>query len=281
RFLLSNLNGFNPATDLLENNELLSLDRWAIAKTLQLQNEVIAAYKDFNFHLIHHKLQHFCTVDLGGFYLDIIKDRQYTTQSNSTARRSAQTALYHISEAMCRWIAPILSFTAEEIWQAIPGKRSDSVLLETWYAHLTPLDANEEMNMAFWQSIFEIRSAVSKELEALRADKTIGSSLDAEITLYVDTELQNTLETLREELRFVLITSKAMVRNISEADADCIEATIDNGKTIKIRASASTKTKCVRCWHHQEDVGSHERHPELCGRCVSNVDGDGEPRLFA
>ena len=281
RFLLSNLNGFDPKTDKLENKELLSLDRWAIAKTLELQNDVIAAYKEFNFHLIHHKLQHFCTLDLGGFYLDIIKDRQYTTQSNSIARRSAQTALYHISEAMCRWIAPILSFTAEELWKSIPGEHSDSVLLETWYPDLTALDADEKMNMAFWQSILEIRSSVGKELETLRADKTIGSSLDAEVTLYVDAELKNTLETLKEELRFVLITSKARVEDFDEADDTCVEVTIDNGKTVKIKVSASEDTKCVRCWHHREDVGGNTEHPELCGRCVENVAGDGEQRLFA
>ena len=281
RFLLANLNGFNPATDKLEHNELLSLDRWVIAKTLELQNEIIAAYKDFNFHLIYQKLQHFCNVDMSSFYLDIIKDRQYTTQSNSIARRSAQTALYHISEAMCRWIAPILSFTAEELWKAIPGEHSDSVLLENWYPDLMALETDEKMNMEFWQSVLEIRSSVSKELEALRADKTIGSSLDAEVTLYVDTELQNTLETLKEELRFVLITSKASVENINDADATCIETTIESGQTIKINASASTDTKCVRCWHHREDIGSNAEHPELCGRCVENVAGDGEQRMFA
>ena len=281
RFLLANLNGFDPASDKLKNKELLSLDRWVLAKTLELQNEVIAAYKEFNFHLIHHKLLHFCTIDLGGFYLDIIKDRQYTTQSNSIARRSAQTALYHISEAMCRWIAPILSFTAEELWKAIPGEHSDSVLLENWYPDLTMLETDEEMNMDFWQNILEIRSSVSKELETLRNDKIIGSSLDAEVTLYVDTELQNALETLKEELRFVLITSKASVENINDADKTCIETTIDSGQTIKIKTSASTDTKCVRCWHHREDVGSNAEHPELCGRCVENVAGDGELRLFA
>ncbi len=281
RFLLANLNGFDPASDKLKNNQLLSLDRWAIARTLELQNEIIAAYKEFNFHLIYRKLQHFCTIDLGGFYLDIIKDRQYTTQSNSIARRSAQTALYHISEAMCRWIAPILSFTAEEIWNAIPGERSDSVLLENWYPDLTTLAAAEKMNMAFWQTILEIRSSVSKELETLRADKTIGSSLDAEVTLYVDTELQSVLETLGKELRFVLITSNASVENINDADETCIETVIDSGQTIKIKAFASADTKCIRCWHHREDVGSNIEHPELCGRCVENVAGDGEQRLFA
>jgi len=281
RFLLANLNGFDPAKDKLEHQDLLSLDRWVIAKTLELQNEIIAAYKDFNFHLIHHKLQHFCTVDLGGFYLDIIKDRQYTTQSNCIARRSAQTALYHISEAMCRWVAPILSFTAEELWQAIPGQRSESVLLEKWYQQLTELHADEEMNMAFWQSIQEIRACVSKQLEPLRADKTIGSSLDADVTLYVETDLQDLLSTLEQELRFVLITSKANIKNITLADDTCASSTTESGKTIKIKVSASTETKCVRCWHHQQDVGSHAEHPELCGRCVENVSGDGEKRLFA
>jgi isoleucyl-tRNA synthetase len=281
RFLLANLNGFDPVKDKLENSELLSLDRWAIAKTLDLQNDIIEAYKEFNFHAIHHKLQHFCTVDLGGFYLDIIKDRQYTTKGDSIARRSAQTALYHISEALCRWIAPILSFTAEELWQAMPGEHSDSVLLESWYSELTVLDADEKMNMPFWQTIFEIRSSVSKELEALRADKSIGSSLDAEVTLYVDSELKSTLESLKEELRFVLITSDAFVKDINDADTDCIEVTLESGAAIKIKTSASANTKCVRCWHHREDVGSNNEHPELCGRCVENVDGDGEQRQFA
>ncbi len=281
RFLLANLNGFDPASDKLENKECLSLDRWVIAKTLELQNEIITAYKEFNFHVIHHKLQHFCTIVLGGFYLDIIKDRQYTTQNNSIARRSAQTALYHISEAMCRWIAPILSFTAEELWKALPGEHSDSVLLENWYPDLAELDNSEFMNMAFWETILQVRSSVSKQLEALRADKTIGSSLDAEVTLYVDAKLQAMLETLKEELRFVLITSKASVENINNADESCFETTIDSGQTIKIKTSASDNTKCVRCWHHSEDVGSNAEHPELCGRCLENVAGDGEQRLYA
>jgi isoleucyl-tRNA synthetase len=186
---------------------------------------------------------------------------------------------------MCRWIAPILSFTADEIWKAIPGEHSDSVLLENWYHELTDLNADENMNMDFWQTILEVRSAVSKELEALRADKTIGSSLDAEVTLYVDEDLQSKLSALEQELRFVLITSKASVKDITEADNNCIETSIskpDGGsRIIKIRAIASTNKKCVRCWHHREDIGSNSEHPELCGRCVDNVAGKGEQRLFA
>ena len=187
----------------------------------------------------------------------------------------------HISEAMCRWIAPILSFTAEELWQAIPGKRGESVLLENWYQDLTEMEAGNSMNMDFWQTIFEIRSCVSKELEPLRADKTIGSPLDAEVTLFVDEKLRSTLESLKDELRFVLITSKATVKDINEADESCIETTTEGDKTIKIKTSASEDTKCVRCWHHQKDVGSNTEHPELCGRCIENVAGDGEQRLFA
>jgi len=281
RFLLANLNGFDPATDKLETSELLSLDRWAIAKSLKLQDEIIAAYKVFNFHLIHQKLLHFCTVDMGGFYLDIIKDRQYTTKRDSIARRSAQTALYHICEAMCRWIAPILSFTADEVWQALPGQHKESPLLENWYQDLSPLDKDEKMNMDFWQKILEVRAVVSKELESLRANKTIGSSLDAEVILYAGSELQAILAALKEELRFVLITSEAGIKNIDEAEADCVEATLTNGQSIKIKAIASDSKKCVRCWHHRTDVGSHAEHPELCGRCVENVAGDGEHRLFA
>lgn len=281
RFMLANLNGFDPATDKLANEDMLSLDRWAVAKCLTLQNEIIAAYKVFNFHLIYQKLQHFCTVDMGGFYLDIIKDRQYTTQADSIARRSAQTALYHISEAMCRWIAPILSFTADELWSALPGKHTESPLLENWYGELTALADDEKMNMAFWQNILEIRSLVSKELESLRADKTIGSSLDATVTLYADAELLTALKSLQEELRFVLITSSASADSMSSAEADCVAATLSSGQTIKIKCSASQDTKCVRCWHHRADVGSNNEHPELCGRCVENVAGNGEQRSFA
>ncbi|HHO59876.1 MAG TPA: isoleucine--tRNA ligase, partial [Thiotrichales bacterium] len=281
RFLLANLNGFDPASNMVASSDLLSLDRWAIARTRELQNEIIAAYETFNFHLIYQKLQHFCTVDMGGFYLDIIKDRQYTTQADSLARRSAQTALFHIAEALCRWIAPILTFTADELWQAIPGKRSESPLLENWYANLAPLDADEPLNMAFWQTVLEVRAVVSKELEALRADKTIGSSLDAEVTLYCDDALLSTLKKLGDELRFVLITSEATLRPLTDAGENAIEATTAAGATLKISAGASAFDKCVRCWHHRSDVGSHAEHPELCGRCVENVAGEGEQRRYA
>ena len=281
RFLLSNLTGFEPTQDKLNAEKMLPLDRWAVAKTHALQEEIIAAYNSYNFHLIYQKLHNFCAVDLGGFYLDVIKDRQYTTQENSVARRSAQTALYHIAEAMCRWMAPILSFTAEDIWKQIPGDHSKSVFLENWYQDLFSLNADDAMNMDFWQSILETRSAVSKQLEALRKENSIGSSLDAEVIIYCDGELNNKLNQLEDELRFVLITSEAGVKNTSNANNDCTEVTLSSGENIKISAKASEQTKCVRCWHHREDVGQHAEHPELCGRCVENVAEDGETRRFA
>ncbi len=281
RFLLSNLTGFNPAQDKLKAEEMLPLDRWAVAKTKALQEEIIAAYDSYNFHLIYQKLHNFCAVDLGGFYLDVIKDRQYTTQANSVARRSAQTALHHIIEAMCRWMAPILSFTAEEIWKQIPGDHSKSIFLENWYQNLFSLNSDDTMDMEFWQNVLDTRSAVSKQLEGLRSENKIGSSLDADVVIYCDNELYNKLNRLEDELRFVLITSEAKVENLNSTSEDCVEATLSSGENIKISAQASEHTKCVRCWHHREDVGQHAEHPELCGRCVENVSGDGETRRFA
>jgi isoleucyl-tRNA synthetase len=260
---------------------MLSLDRWAVARAHQLQQQIIDAYRDYNFHIIYQRLHNFCAVDLGGFYLDIIKDRQYTTQADSVARRSAQTALFHIAEAMCRWLAPILSFTADEIWQFMPGKRGESVQLEGWYTRLFELDPDEAMNMDFWQQVLETRSAVSKQLENLRVDNRIGSSLDAEVSLYCDGELRQNLDRLGDELRFVMITSGARVNPLDERPDSAIEARLANGNTLYIDAGASSHEKCVRCWHHRADVGSDESHPDLCGRCVENVSGDGEPRHFA
>ena len=280
RFLLANLNGFDPAQHMLQKDEMLVLDRWAVARALQLQHEIIEAYRAYNFHLIYQKLHNFCSEDMGGFYLDIIKDRQYTTQTDSIARRSAQTALYHIAEAMCRWLAPILSFTAEEIWSHLPGEHDDSPLLHTWYEQLFALDENDSMNMTFWRRVLQTRAAVSKQLEALRKDNAIGSSLDAEVTLYCEGELLGALQQLGEELRFVLITSEANVLPLEQAPDAAVDAELDSG-ALKIVAITSPHAKCVRCWHHRADVGVNSEHPELCGRCVENVAGNGEQRRFA
>jgi len=260
---------------------MLSLDRWAVARAHQLQQQITDAYRDYNFHIIYQKLHNFCAVDMGGFYLDIIKDRQYTTQADSVARRSAQTALFHIAEAMCRWLAPILSFTADEIWQHMPGDRGESVQLETWYQGLFELNTDEAMNMDFWQQVLETRSAVSKQLENLRVDNRIGSSLDAEVTIYCNNELQQNLSKLEDELRFVMITSEARLGSTDAIPDTAIEARLASGTGIHIQAEASGQDKCVGCWHHRADVGKDSQHPELCGRCVENVAGDGEARRYA
>ncbi|MCW9015070.1 MAG: isoleucine--tRNA ligase [Gammaproteobacteria bacterium] len=281
RFLLANLNGFDPAKDMLDKNSMLQLDQWAVAKTDQLQNDIVEAYKNYNFHLIYQKLHNFCSVEMGSFYLDVIKDRQYTTHEDSVARRSAQTAMYHIVEAMTRWLAPILSFTAEEIWQAIPGKHGETVLTEFWYDKLFSSDESAVMNFNFWDQVQETRTLVSKQLEQLRIDGKIGSSLDAELDLYCSENLYTTLSSLEDELRFVLITSYARVHPLSDAPDTAVECKLENGEKLQVSAAASVHKKCVRCWHHREDVGNHDNHPELCGRCVENVEGEGEQRKYA
>jgi len=260
---------------------MLALDKWAVAKTLQIQNEIIDAYKHYNFHIIYQKIHNFCSEDMGGFYLDVIKDRQYTTHKDSIARRSAQTAIFHIIEAMTRWMAPILSFTADEIWHEIPGKHSTSVLLETWYDKLFDLNSNEVMNFDFWSAIRETRTHVSKQLEQIRVAGTIGSSLDARVKLYCSDGLFNTLNALEDELRFVLITSYASAEQTSAAPESTEIITLENGESIGILVEKSAHDKCTRCWHLREDVGSHAEHPELCGRCIENVDGQGESRHYA
>ena len=279
RFLLANLNGFNPAADLLPPEELLALDRWAVDRAFRLQEEVVAAYRDYQFHIIYQKVHNFCAVDMGAFYLDVIKDRQYTTQADSRARRSAQTAMYHIIEALVRWLAPITSFTAEEIWQHMPGTRGESVFLESWYTGLYPLEEDAELGRGFWESLELVRDAVNKALEGVRNAGTIGSGLDADVTLYAEDELAEALGRIGDELRFVLITSAAQVRPAAERPEDATAAEDVSGLWISV--ARSPHEKCVRCWHRRADVGSSAEHPELCGRCVENVAGAGEQRRFA
>ena len=284
RFLLANINGFDPAKHLLEPAGMLMLDRWVVARAEQLQGEVTSAYEAYEFHHIYQKVHNFCANDLGGFYLDVIKDRQYTTRPDSVARRSAQTAMYHIVEALTRWLAPILSFTAEEIWRNIPGERAPSVLLSTWAELPQMFSAGDEgmarFNMDFWQDVLALREIVGKELEKLRVAGDIGSSLDAEVDLYCDSAWLEKLGRLEDELRFVLITSYARLHPLEQRPEGAMDIDLDGAK-LGIRVAPSAYAKCVRCWHHREDVGSSSQHPELCGRCIENVDGDGEPRRFA
>ncbi len=284
RFLLANLDGFDPEKDPLDPEQMLCLDRWVLERTRQLQEQVLQAYESYEFHRIYQLVHNFCAVDMGSFYLDIIKDRQYTTQEDSIARRSAQTAMYHVIESLVRWLAPILSFTAEEIWQHIPGQREDSVLLSSWYelppAYYSEGEILKRMGRDFWDRIILVREAVSKELEKLRVAGEIGSSLDAEVDLYADEETLGLLKAVGDELRFVLITSYARVHANDVRPEDAIDAEVP-GMSLAVKASPSAHAKCIRCWHHREEVGTIKDHPEICGRCVENVDGAGEQRRFA
>lgn len=279
RFLLSNLNGFEPAKHLVAIDDMLSLDRWAVDCAAKLQVEILAAYDNYQFHHIYQKLHNFCVTDMGGFYLNIIKDRQYTCQQDSLARRSAQSAIYHIVEVFSRWVAPILSFTAEEIWTFIPGDRESSIFLSEWYS--LPTAKNSIITDSDWVLIAKVRHAVNKILEG-KKEQGIQKSLEAEVTLYADNTLLHALAKLGDELRFVLITSEAKLKPIAEADSSEVrsaEATEVDG--LQLQVMKTTHNKCDRCWHHREDVGTHNVHSKLCGRCIDNISGAGEQRLHA
>jgi len=279
RFFLGSLDGFNLATDCLDIDEMIALDQWAVNRAAQLQQEFIEAFDSYQFHLIYQKLHNFCIVDMGGFYLDIIKDRLYTCHTDSKARRSAQTALYHITEAFTRWITPILSYTADELWDALPEieNREKTVFAAEWYELPQASTSNTELDEAYWQLIADVKNAVNKALEVKRNEGVVGKALSASVSLYCSDELAGQINRLGDELRFVLITSSATVIK-GAAPADAVDTEVD-GLTVLIEPSSAAK--CVRCWHQREDVGSIAKHPELCGRCVENIDGDGELRHFA
>ncbi|MCB1615715.1 MAG: class I tRNA ligase family protein, partial [Pseudomonadales bacterium] len=276
RFFLSNLNGFDPEQHLVAADDLLSLDRWAVERAAVLQQEILALYESYQFHQIYQKLHNFCVVDMGGFYLDIIKDRQYTTQADSLPRRSTQTALYHIIEAFTRWLAPILSFTADELWQFIPGKRGDTVFIDQWYAFPEFLAERQGMDQAYWQQVMQIKNAVHKVLEAQRKDGHIKGSLQAEVEIYCAQAEKSLLEKLGDELRFVLITCGASLLDLNQEKGQATGI-----KGLRVAVNHSAYQKCERCWHHREEVGKDEQHPTLCHRCIANIEGGGEERLYA
>ena len=282
RFLLGNLDGFHPNTDVVAVDQMLALDRWAVGRAWSVQQDVRQAYDRNQFHLVYQKVHSFCTVDMGNFYLDVIKDRLYTTPADGLPRRSAQTAMYHIVRALVPWLAPILSFTCEEIWRHFPGGRpgKESVFLETWYQGLGPPDEHG-MTMAFWDEVLQVRDAVNKELEQLRITGRIGSPLDAEIDLYCEPKLGGLLDRLEDELRFVLITSYARVHPLEQRPRSAIQAVLKSGQPLWLVAMPSGHGKCIRCWHRREEVGRHPEHPELCRRCAGNVAGEGETRRYA
>jgi len=278
RFLLGNLHGFDPS-QALPADQVLPLDRWAIDRALQLQGEVEKAYEDYQFLQVYQKVHHFCAFDMGAFYLDIIKDRLYTSAAGGIPRRSAQTAMYHVLEAMVRWIAPVLSFTAEEIHAHVPGQRSDSIMLETWWQGLYALD-RPEAERTRWDQVLELREVVSKSIELVRRSGAAGSSLAVEVDLWLSGEHKAALEWLGEELRFVLITSEARVHDLSSAPADAERTQLESGE-MALKVTPSEHAKCVRCWHFRADVGADPEHPEVCTRCVENVCGEGEKRRVA
>ncbi|MCK5810375.1 MAG: isoleucine--tRNA ligase, partial [Cocleimonas sp.] len=279
RYLLSNISDFNPETDLVAANDMLALDRWAVAQAAKSQAKIIDAYNEMQFHLVYQEILHFCSIQMGSLYLDITKDRQYTMPADSLPRRSAQTAAYHILRALTRWMSPILSFTAEELWKKMPFEPAEFSILSEWYDGLFGLADHESITDTEWQKIFAVREATGKQLEQLRKDKGIGSSLDAEVLIHCSGDTFDALNKLGEELRFVLITSAAQVQRTENQPDDSVEA---NGlENVWLQSMASPHDKCVRCWHHQDSVGDHSDHPELCGRCVENVAGSGEERHYA
>lgn len=267
RFLLGNLDGFDPAQHRVAPADMVALDRWIVHRAFEVQEKIKAAYTGYNMAEIVQLLLNFCSVDLGSVYLDVTKDRLYTMPVDSRGRRSAQTAMYHIAEAFTRWIAPILSFTADELWGYLPGERKENVLFATWYEGLAPLPADAPLNAADFDQLLALREQVAKVLEPMRANGAIGAALEAEITVAANEETTSRWQPLAEELRFLLISGDVQVR----------PATTDE---VFVSAQPTGKQKCVRCWHYRADVGSVAAHPELCGRCVTNIDGAGEDRRW-
>ena len=267
RILLANLNGFDPTVHAVAPADLLPLDQWVVNRTAELQQQITAAYERYDFATVVQLLANFCSVDLGSQYVDITKDRLYTLQENAPGRRSAQTAMLHVIEAMVRWMAPILSFTADEIWGYLPGTREEELWFATWYD--TPqtqlsaprLDAND------FERLFDLREQVSKVLEPMRANGEIGAALDAEITLRVNVADANWLAPMIDELRFFFISGDVRIEPAGD---------VQDG--IEILAAKTDKPKCVRCWQHRADVGTVAAYAGLCVRCVDNVAGDGEQR---
>ena len=283
RFLLANTDDFDPATNSVNINELVSLDKFIIERTQAVQAQIITAYDAMDFHQVTQYIAAFCSQDLGSFYLDIIKDRQYTTQTDGQPRRSAQTAIYHIVQALIRWITPILSFTAQEAWEVLHGADS-YVFTEEWYTF--PEFELSAISNDDWQRIMLAKDMVNKHIETARGEKIINANLSADVNLYANGAMHESLAKLGEELRFVLITSNATLKPLSAASANVVntDEQADSSNTaadLVVEVNAATGTKCVRCWHIRDDIGTDSAHPELCARCATNVSGDGEVRYYA
>jgi isoleucyl-tRNA synthetase len=278
RFLLGNLDGFDPAKHLLPVEDSVLLDQWAVQQAYDVQQAVQAAYEKYDFPEVVARIQNFCTNELGALYLDITKDRLYTMSTDSRGRRSAQSAMYRIAEALVRWLAPVLSFTAEEIWQQLPGERGDSVLFETWYDGLAATQGSPEQRR-YWADLLAIRDTASRVLEGMRKAEQIGAALEAKLVVNADAAIQARYADAADELRFFFITSDFNLAPLTPHAEDAAKVDLE-GAEAWVSASVSSASKCVRCWHRRDDVGSHAEHPELCSRCISNIEGPGEHRRW-
>lgn len=287
RYLLSAINDFDPDVHTVARQDMLAIDRWAVDCALQTQQAIEEAYDSYQFHTVYQKIHHFCAIDMSSFYLDIIKDRQYTMAADSPARRSAQTAMYQITDALVRWIAPVLSFTSDEIWQHLrsqsksdESERAPFVFTETYLDTLYSLEDNGPMSAKDWSTLVMVRETVSKSLENLRVAGAIGAALEAAVTVYASDDIRQALEKAGDELRFVFITSAAKVLPLDQMSSDLQVTRIDD-QAYAVEAVKASGNKCVRCWHLRDDVGQNTEYQEICARCVSNVHGSGETRLIA
>lgn len=277
RFLLANLHEFNPKKNCIPSHKMIKIDKWAISQTLYIQKKIISCYKKYEFHEIVKYIMNFCSINMGSFYLEIIKDRQYTTKSNSISRRSCQTAMYLILNAFIKWIAPILSFTADEIWSHLPKNKNDSVFLEKWSNDLFHISNLETMNDDYWNQLLTIKNEVNKALEEARKNKILGNSLDASIVLYVDNQTEYNLKLLENELKFLFIVSEVKIKKFKKS----VHHTLSNNilKNFNIHIKKMHGNKCPRCWHIISTLKTAQ-NSELCTRCILNTIGPGEIRKF-
>lgn len=274
RFLVSNLYDFEPEMHAVTPEAMVALDRWLVARDRALGRDIEAAYDSYDFHVIYQRVHNFCVTDLGALFLDITKDRLYTMPRASAGRRSAQTALWLVAEALVRWLAPILCFTAEEVWQELPGKREDFVMLETWYE--LPDTSSDALD---WPRIFAARDAILQAIEPLRKAGELGGPLEAEVTVYADESWQKVLNPVADELHYLCIVSSVVLQPLA-ACPQGVEAGADTSG-LAVAVSPSSRPRCERCWHHRDDVGSVEAHPALCARCAGNIGEHWEERRFA
>jgi isoleucyl-tRNA synthetase len=277
--MLANIYDFYPDKHIVIKEKMILLDQWAVDQAKTTQEEIIKSYKKYDFHTVIKQLMCFCSITMGSFYLDIIKDRQYTLKKNSKERRSCQTAMYYIIHALVRWIAPILSFTADEIWKHIPGNHAQYVFTEEWFDKLFNLDPNHIFNQNFWNKIIELKNETNKFLEIEIKNKHISHSLEACIILYVLPELKNQLEYLGKEIKFIFLTSEVKIKSYDTAPVNAKKS--QNIAFFKIFIEKSTKKKCQRCWHYTVRKNNTSINTNyICTRCIENTIGNGEKRSF-